>query len=74
MTRPIQTVWTDEKIITVLWSDGGVDTYRGNGTVWKRAPYMVRPGSLMETKLSEIEDYCRVYGNPYPTAHERTGK
>lgn len=62
----------DEKTqtMTVNFSDGETVKYYGSSTVWFIMPYMVRCGSSKESKLSEIYQYIKVHGNPYPTAHK----
>lgn len=63
-----------DKLITITYTDGTVERYIGDCTVWKRYPMMKRAGTIMESKLSEIQDYYEEHGNPYPIAHRKNNK
>lgn len=66
----LEATYTDE-ILTLKYSDNSIVQYKGSCTVWHKLPFMTRPGTLKEGDLSEIWEYIKTYGNPYPTAHQK---
>lgn len=58
-------------IMTIVYSSGTVKKYKGSVTVWHELPYMQRPGTFKEHELSELYQYIKEYGNPYPTDHTK---
>lgn len=56
-------------VMVVEYSNGKVEKYSGSCTVWHRHPYMERPGTSMEHRLSQLLKYCNKWNGPYPTAH-----
>lgn len=57
-------------IMTVTYSNGSIKQYKGSVTVWHELPFMQRAGTFKESDLSDIYEYIKTYGNPYPTAHK----
>jgi hypothetical protein len=68
--KPIKST-LDNEILSVTWSSGETIQYKGECTVWHEMPMMKRCSTLMESLLSELWEYHKNYGNPYPTAHEK---
>ena len=59
-------------VMTVTWSDGTVKEYIGCVTVWHTFPLMGEVDTLTQGDLYRVWMYHRSFGNPYPTAHEKT--
>lgn len=55
--------------IKIKWSDGAESEYKGSSTVWYHYPAMVKCSTLIDSDLSQIRQYYKEHGNPYPTAH-----
>jgi hypothetical protein len=55
--------------IKIKWSDGSESEYKGSSTVWYHYPAMVKCSTLIDCDLSQIRQYYKEHGNPYPTAH-----
>lgn len=69
--NPIVEATYQNGIMTVKYHNGQVSKYKGSSTVWHSYPLMKRIGTLGEGRLSEIYQYIKSHGNPYPTAHEK---
>ncbi len=60
----------ENEIMSVKYSDGSEEQYKGNCTVWRTMPMMKSCSLSRREKLSEIWSYIEHHGNPYPTAHK----
>lgn len=60
--------YSDGKM-TVVFSDGSKQIYKGDSTVWRYYPSMKRCSISVESKLCDIQTYIKEHGNPYPDSH-----
>ncbi len=61
----------EKEVLTLTFSDGSEEQYKGDCTVWHKIPLMKRCSTLKECELVDIWKYINHYGNPYPTAHKK---
>lgn len=61
----------NDGILELHYKSGRIKRYTGYCTVWYTYPYMQRCGTFTEADLSDIDEYIKCHGNPYPTAHKK---
>jgi hypothetical protein len=59
------------EIMTIKYSDGDIEKYSGNCTVWHKLPYMKRCDSDIERWLCDLWSYNQQWGGAYPDAHKK---
>tara|TARA_R110002072_G_scaffold244278_1_gene403593 strand:+ start:1244 stop:1507 length:264 start_codon:yes stop_codon:yes gene_type:complete len=59
----------ENNIMTIKLSNGSIEKYLGNGTVWHKLPMMERCSTFREGYLSDIHSYIKFHGAPYPNGH-----
>lgn len=58
-----------ENELVVEWSDGTIEEYQGECTIWYKLPMMETVKGPILYKIIEIWRYVEKWGNDYPTAH-----
>lgn len=61
--------YESSRIMTVTYSDGSQNKYKGDCTIWHELPMMTRCSIWKEAELCSYWQYIKTHGNDYPTAH-----
>ncbi len=64
----------NKDVLIVWWTDGTINKFKGNGTIWRHWPMKNRASIDWEVRLNNIRRYIDEHGTPYPTAHLRNKK
>lgn len=56
--------------MNVIWSNGKIENFHGDCTVWYREPLMERCSTSMECLLLELWQYNKRWNGAYPYAHK----
>jgi len=61
----------EKNIMTIKWSNGDIDKYKGASNVWYKYPYMKECSTSMGNLLSELFEYHQIWDGAYPNAHNK---